>query len=532
MITGTDMFMSMITKKHGAFRTVILTIMAVILVIAALFVMWWKGIFIDKSILWNESEGLYGNGYYKLENKRLILYEYDENTDFNEVCIDDDSFISSLSRVWCTERNWFVQDVLIEDVDRDGEEELVALVWKHGSFGPYKPQWIKNNDIRLEQHIFIFRWDDTKDDKVRNVWMSSTIGYEIDSIKRYGDDKVLVNDKGGNNRVWYWADFGLKLAGEAKERDTSFLCVGDNLIHEWMYKYGDKGNKDKAKRTDYIFDDYYKNIKDYISDADFKVVCQETVLTEDENLISDYPSFAVPSNVGNALKNAGFNVFLLANNHMLDKGLNGVESTYATLTDKDCLCLGVNPKENYSDDFRNGIHFVVKDNIKIALLDYTEITNGMKQPEGYKYMVELLKNEKRMINQIRYAQKRADAVIVFAHWGQEYIEKPSDSQEFYAKLLIDKGADIIIGSHPHVLQRVEENVAPDGKFSYVFYSLGNFVSGQDKEKTDIGGMAEFEIRVNKSGQMNIGNIRFTRTIMKQNREEFGVRLDNMTEVIK
>ena len=524
------MFMKAIIK-HKNVQKILLTIMAVILVIAALFVMWWKGVFIDRNIAWLESEGIYEGGYYKLENRKLSVYKYDTDIDLNKVSVDDDVFQSSLTPIWSTEKNWFVQNVLIEDVDRDGVEELVALVWKHGSFGKHMPDWVKNNDIRLEQHIFIFKWDESADDKMRNLWMSSTIGYEIEGINRYGADKVLVNDKDGNSRVWYWEDFGLKLAGDAKERNAKFICAGDNLIHEWMYKYGDEDNSQKESRVDFAFDSYYSHIKDYINEADYKVVCQETVLTDDENMLSDYPRFAVPSNVGRALSNAGFNVFLLANNHILDKGMAGVNSTYDALIDKEgnkdsgnAICLGATSQESYEEDFRRGIHFLVKNNVRVALLDYTESTNGMPEPEGYEYLVERIGNHERVINQIRYARNRADAVIVFVHWGEEYMVEPSDSQKIHAELLADNGVDVIVGSHPHVLQPTDVLGGNSGQKTIVYYSLGNFVSGQDKEGTEIGGLADFVVEVDMSGNVEIKDNGITQTYMHQDKDECAVYL--------
>lgn len=520
--------------KTKFLKFTVVGILAVILVIAAIFVLWWKGLLLGSDVSFEESEGLYGGGYFKLSNRCLKLYSYDDNTDFNKVLVGDSEFDKSLVEIWSTEKDWFVQDVIIEDVDRDGREELVALVWKHGSFGEHKPFWVEKNDIRLEQHIYIFRWDDEKEHKIRNVWMSSTIGCNTVGIERYGNDKVMLKDKNGSQNVWYWEGFGLKLAGVAKSRQIIFACAGDNLIHEWMYKYGDSTNVSKKKRTDFAFDGYYSHIKDYISQADFRVVGQETVLTDDEAILSDYPRFASPGNIGRALENAGFNTILLANNHILDKGLKGVDSTYNILSAEDIMLLGVTPSDSYNDDFRNGIHFAVKNNITVAMLNYTESTNGMKQPESYDYMVERIDYTSRLLNQIRYARNRADAVIVFVHWGEEYLSEPSDMQRFYARFLANNEVDVIVGSHPHVLQSNETIEGLEGNKTIVYYSLGNFVSGQDKEETRLGGIAEFAIKADNSGNIEIEDRGITKTYMDNSKDDCAVYLydEYMTDLEK
>ncbi|MBP5752886.1 MAG: hypothetical protein J6W60_08525, partial [Treponema sp.] len=113
--------------------------------------------------------------------------------------------------LWETQADWFVQDMLVKDIDRDGADELILLVWKHGSYGDRMPFWEEKNDKELHQHIFIYKYDPKKENKVRPLWMSSQILYEIESISSGKDSFLDVTDHEGTTRTWIWQDFGLKL---------------------------------------------------------------------------------------------------------------------------------------------------------------------------------------------------------------------------------------------------------------------------------------------------------------------------------
>lgn len=101
--------------------------------------------------------------------------------------------------------------MLVKDIDRDGADELILLVWKHGSYGDRMPFWEEKNDKELHQHIFIYKYDPKKENKVRPLWMSSQILYEIESISSGKDSFLDVTDHEGTTRTWIWQDFGLKL---------------------------------------------------------------------------------------------------------------------------------------------------------------------------------------------------------------------------------------------------------------------------------------------------------------------------------
>lgn len=162
-----------------------------ILVIAAC-LLWWYGFLLPRWIKWEKEEAAFEALNVTLKGRKVIIR--DNNT-----------------VLWETQADWFVQDMLVKDIDRDGADELILLVWKHGSYGDRMPFWEEKNDKELHQHIFIYKYDPKKENKVRPLWMSSQILYEIESISSGKDSFLDVTDHEGTTRTWIWQDFGLKL---------------------------------------------------------------------------------------------------------------------------------------------------------------------------------------------------------------------------------------------------------------------------------------------------------------------------------
>lgn len=480
----------MITK--GFAKKMLFGLAAAIMSIAAIFLCWWMGMFLPNWIDWQEKEFLYEGAQVLLQEQTLSI-QMEKSTVFE------------------TNRDWFVQDVLSYDINHDGKNELILLVWKHGSYGKYRPIWVKHNDIRLEQHIFIYQWDDTKDSKLRAVWMSSALGYEVSSIARGSHDRLIVTDRADVSMVWEWLDFGLKLVGEAKEERVSFVCAGDNLMHLRVLRDEDKG-----------YDYLYENIQERIEQADYASINQETIFVEDEGLISDYPRFGTPIEVGDAIVNTGFDIVTLATNHVLDKGLYGIEVTTSFYEKQEELTyLGVNPPNEEA-----AVKIVEKNGIRIALLNYTYGTNGIPSPKEYPYLVEQFCDEDRVIAQLDYARMNADAVIVFAHWGTEYSEEVDEDQQYWSDLLLEHGVDVVVGTHPHVLQPYEMRTREDGHQMLVYYSLGNLISGQDREECLVGGLAEFTLVKSPKGEVSVEEYGLEKVVTHQGDDSCTVYLLN------
>jgi poly-gamma-glutamate synthesis protein (capsule biosynthesis protein) len=232
-----------------------------------------------------------------------------------------------------------------------------------------------------------------------------------------------------------------------------------------------------------------------ISGADIAVVNQETILGGDDFSYSGYPSFNSPFEIGDALVGAGFDVVLHATNHTLDMGIEGVQNTLEYWERHPAVTvLGINK----SPEDQDRIPVIEKNGIKIAMLNYTFGLNNKKLPEDMPYLVNML-NKNKMTNDIRLARELADFVIVFPHWGTEYTYAPIKSQKELAKFFYDLGVDLVIGTHPHVLEPVEWIEAEGGHRMLVYYSLGNFLSYQKEAPRMLGGIASVTITKDAAG---------------------------------
>lgn len=291
-----------------------------------------------------------------------------------------------------------------------------------------------------------------------------------------------------------WSDFELKQlnktsANSETKNSVTLLAVGDNLIHIEVVQSGIKN--DGTCNYDHLYDE----IKNEISAADIAVVNQETILGGKELVYSGYPSFNSPTEIGDALVTAGFDVILHATNHTMDKGLRGVINTldfwekYPGIT-----VLGI----NRTKEDRDKICIIEKNGIKIAMLNYTYGLNGYKVPKDMPYLVNML-DKKQMEKDIKKARREADFVIVFPHWGTEYIYEPVQSQKDLVSFFYDLKVDLVIGTHPHVLQPVEWITSDSDHKMLVYYSLGNFLSYQKEAPRMLGGMATVSITKDNNG---------------------------------
>lgn len=274
---------------------------------------------------------------------------------------------------------------------------------------------------------------------------------------------------------------------------VSLVAVGDNLIHNTLISAGEQedGSLD--------YSSFYENIKNDISAADIAVINQETILGGSEFEYTGYPVFNSPWEIGTAAIDAGFDIFTCATNHSLDKGYAGIEQECAFFDQHpEVVHVGTNDSE---EDY-NSIIYYEKNSIRFAILNYTYGTNGIPIPESSPWCVNMMDKEK-ITSDVNAAKQNADVIIVFPHWGTENSTSVSDYQREYVQLFSDLGVDIVIGTHPHVLQPVEwvENETT-GKKMLVYYSLGNFISHQTSLNQLCGGMAEIKIE-KKNGEISI-----------------------------
>lgn len=248
---------------------------------------------------------------------------------------------------------------------------------------------------------------------------------------------------------------------ETKTSKLSLVMVGDALLHSSLYNDGYKNGV-------YDFKPQLELIKPIVQNYDLAFYNQESILGGTSIGLSDYPTFNSPWEFGDAMIDAGFNMVSLANNHTLDKGEKAVMSSCEYWKDKDVLTAG----SYCSEDEANEIKIKEKNGIKYTLLAYTYGTNGIPVPSGKDYLVNLYSDEKAKAD-IEKVRDKVDLLIVSMHWGTEYKTEPTEEQKRQAEYLSSLGVDIIIGTHPHVIEPI--TYIND---TLVIYSLGNFISAQ------------------------------------------------------
>ena len=265
---------------------------------------------------------------------------------------------------------------------------------------------------------------------------------------------------------------------------VSLLAVGDNLIHDGIYKQAKLRTSDGS----YDFKPAYENVADKIASADIAVLNQETIISP-EHAPSTYPCFNSPTELGEHMLEIGFDVFNLANNHTLDKGESGLLACLDYWKDKDTTVVGAYHNKESADE----IVMLEKDGISFAFLGATETANGLKLPKNSELVLVLGQDEQFIEEKVKRASEIADIVVMNIHWGVEYTHTPTSRQKELAKKLGNWGVDIIIGHHPHVIQPAEYIVNDDRSKTLVFYSLGNFISAQSEGPRMVGALAEVSI---------------------------------------
>jgi poly-gamma-glutamate synthesis protein (capsule biosynthesis protein) len=230
--------------------------------------------------------------------------------------------------------------------------------------------------------------------------------------------------------------------------------------------------------------------------ADFVVGNFETTLAGAEKGYSGYPLFNSPAELAAALKDNGFDLLFTANNHSMDSGADGVIKTIDNLKAAGLNYVGTARSQEEKE--RGFIFF--KNDIKIIFYAYTYGTNGIPLPSGRDYLVSLI-DEERIKSDVYRAKntEEADLVVVSMHWGNEYERLPAEGQRELAERLIDSGVDVVIGTHPHVIQPAEI-IKTENSQGLVLYSLGNFISNQRWRYSDAGII--LYLQLTKNHQLN------------------------------
>lgn len=267
-----------------------------------------------------------------------------------------------------------------------------------------------------------------------------------------------------------------------QEYDVTLMALGDNLMHMGIVYTG----RQEDGSYDYSF--LFEDILEYIEEADVRIINQETILAGNQYGFSGFPYFNSPTEVGDAIAAAGFNVVLHATNHAADQGIDGLNNcvTFWEEQHPDVLMTGIS-----GDEPSEEVPLLAIDDVTFAILNYTYGPNAATVGKSLRDHLNILCDydpqtgvidfttlNPQVIQDIQEAKNKADIVIVCPHWGTEYATTPSRYQKAFAEEMAAAGADLIIGTHPHVPQPVEWITSEDGHKTLCYYSLGNYVSTQ------------------------------------------------------
>lgn len=266
-------------------------------------------------------------------------------------------------------------------------------------------------------------------------------------------------------------------------QESELLFAGDIMHHTLQLESAQKSD------STYSYSSYYRHISPIIKKADIAIANLETTIGEGR--YSGYPTFCAPDSFLYAIKNAGFNVLLFANNHCLDRGRKGVLHTLGMLDSLGFKHCGVYRNK---EEREACYPLVINSNgIDIAILNYTYGTNGIKVPEPI--VVNFIDKEVISADISRAKSMNVDVIIACMHWGEEYTSLPSQEVIELSEWLIAEGVNHIIGNHPHVVQPIEIRENPDTPDRHaIVYSTGNLVSNMSLRGTDGGIMVKIHLK--------------------------------------
>lgn len=302
---------------------------------------------------------------------------------------------------------------------------------------------------------------------------------------------------------------------------ATLKAVGDIMFHE--YQLARSYNRDD---NTFDFSDTFIYVKDYLTSADYTIGNLETTFGGPDGAhnfsvekriagYSGYPCFNTPDIAAKTIKDTGFDLLTTANNHSLDSKESGLFRTLDILDQNGLLHVGT----YRSQEEANQVRIVNVEGIDLAFVSFTYSMNGFMPSEGNEFIVNSLdmympEKEQQMCDLVqKAANQNPDFVVVMPHFGNEYIEYPNSYQESLVDALFEAGADIILGSHPHVLQPIEvrEIIRANGDIEQgvVIYSLGNFISSQKYEpgmNKDLGVIMGMDLEKVDDGKAKITGI--------------------------
>lgn len=288
------------------------------------------------------------------------------------------------------------------------------------------------------------------------------------------------------------------------ESIVSFVAVGDNLPEISIGNYGDACAGEIGDGL-YDYRPIFQPLKPYIQAADLAYVCFEVHAGGDGIGPRGWPSFNTTEAMVDAIEDTGFNLISSATNHSFDWGYDALTHSASLWEEKDVLFTGTARSQESADS----ISTIEKNGIVFSLLSYTYGINGYEESQIPAYAVNYM-HEDKIRSDIARARELSDVVLVAMHWGTEYYAEADETQQYYAQVIADAGADVILGSHTHVIGPVAWVEGATGNKTLVAYSLGNFLSNHEipYQLNELGGMLSCDFVKDATG-VRIENIQWT-----------------------
>lgn len=305
-----------------------------------------------------------------------------------------------------------------------------------------------------------------------------------------------------------------EITEEQPDKVVHVIAAGDNLIHYSVFKNAEE----LAGGSGYDFKPMYSEVKYLVQDADLAILNQETIISQSNPIRGADGGqliFNSPPEVADAVIDLGFNVFTMANNHLLDMGTDGLEESIRFWNQKaeenDLTVLGA----YLNEEDANNIRVREVNGVKVAFLAYCHHINGF-DPLLDDVPLRVIKNDEEDVieRQIKEADEMADVVIVSAHWGEDDTTVVTEDRIELANKMVNWGADVILGCHTHTAETMEWIERDDGTKGFVYYSMGNFICAQTDNFNVVGEMPDFDIVIDgNTNELRLENVGCIPTII-------------------
>jgi len=284
------------------------------------------------------------------------------------------------------------------------------------------------------------------------------------------------------------------------QKTVVLVATGDILMHNTQISSGQQAD------GSFQFDSFFASVKSLIQIGDYASTNFEAAMAGGDSGYTGYPKFNSPDEMATTLKEAGYDLVITANNHILDRGYTGAIRTMSILRNAGLDIVGTyqSPKEKDA--------FLIKDldGVRVGYLAYSYGTNGIPVPNEHPYFFNFL-NQDTIFKDVNTLRSKVDILVLVLHWGIEYSLQPTEEQQELARIFLEAGVDVILGSHPHVIQPMKV-MKIDNKDKLIIYSMGNFLGDQRGVERNSGVILNLTFQKNDTlGQTVLKNVSYTPT---------------------